>query len=226
LDKLLFHKPELESYLANRLGELFGLEYDLLLYDVTSTYFEGEKACDPLAQRGYSRDGRSDCKQVCIGLVVRRSGLPLGYEVFAGNRHDSTTLEEIVETMERRYGRSNRIWVLDRGMVSEEHVEFLQQHGRRYLVGTPKSALKKFERELLSEDWETVREGIDVKRCPSPDGQETFILCRSADRREKENAMHDRFAKRIREGLKRIAKACVRKKEHPLAIAQCVWPHL
>jgi transposase len=222
LDQLLPHKEALERHLKERLGTLFDVEYDLLLYDVTSTYFEGEKACDPLAQRGYSRDGRSDCKQVCIGLVVSRSGLPLGYEVFAGNRHDSTTLEEIVETMERRYGRSNRIWVLDRGMVSEEHVEFLQQHGRRYLVGTPKSALKKFERELLSEDWETIREGLDVKRCPSPDGQETFILCRSADRREKENAMHDRFAKRIREGLERIAKACVRKKEHPLAIAQRV----
>jgi len=222
LDQLLPHKESLERHLKERLGTLFDLDYDLLLYDVTSTYFEGEAAANPLAQRGYSRDGRPDCKQVCIGLVVSRWGMPLGYELFAGNRHDSTTMEEIVETMERRYGRSNRIWVMDRGMVSEEHVEFLQRHGRRYLVGTPKSALKKFERELLSQGWETVREGLEVKRCPSPDGQETFILCRSADRREKEKAMHERFAKRIREGLEKIAKACARKRHEPLVVAQRV----
>lgn len=222
LDRLLPHKEALERHLKERLGTLFDVEYDLLLYDVTSTYFEGEKTCDPLAQRGYSRDGRPECKQVCIGLVVSRGGLPLGYEVFAGNRHDSTTLEEMVEIMERRYGRSNRIWVLDRGMASEEHIRFLQRHGRRYLVGTPKSALKKFERELLSEDWETVREGLEVKKYPSPDGQEVFILCRSADRLEKETAMHDRFAKRIREGLEKIARTCARKKQHPLEVAQSV----
>lgn len=104
---------------------------------------------------------------------------------------------------------------MDRGMVSEEHIEFLRREGRRYIVGTPKSALKKFERELLAEDRETIREGLEVKKCPSPDGQETFILCRSADRREKEKAMHDRFAKRIREGLETIAKACARKKQDP-----------
>jgi len=222
LDQLLPHKQALEGHLKERLGTLFDLDYDLLLYDVTSTYFEGQALGNPQAQRGYSRDGRSDCKQVCIGLVVSRCGMPLGYEVFAGNRHDSTTMEEIVETMERRYGRSNRIWVMDRGMISEEHIEFLQQHGRRYLVGTPKSALKKFEQQLLSQDWETVREGLEVKKCPSPDGRETFILCRSTDRREKEKAMHERFAKRIREGLEKIAKACERKKQDPLKIAQRV----
>jgi transposase len=222
LDRLLPHKEAMERHLKERLGTLFDLDYDLLLYDVTSTYFEGEAKGNAQAQRGYSRDGRSDCKQVCIGLVVSRCGMPLGYEVFAGNRHDSTTMEQIIETMERRYGRSNRIWVMDRGMVSEEHIEFLQQQGRRYLVGTPKSALKKFEHELLSDNWETVREGLEVKKCPSPDGQETFILCRSADRREKEKAMHDRFAKRIREGLDKIAKACARKKQAPLAVAQRV----
>jgi transposase len=220
LDEVLPYKEALEGHLKERLGTLFNLDYDLLLYDVTSTYFEGEANANPQAQRGYSRDGRPDCKQVCIGLVVSRCGMPLGYELFAGNRHDSTTLVEIVETMERRYGRSNRIWVLDRGMVSEPHIEFLQQHGRRYLVGTPKSALKKFEHELLSQDWETIREGLEVKKCPSPDGNETFILCRSADRREKEKSMHARFAQRIREGLEQIAKACTRKKQDPLTIAQ------
>ncbi len=107
LDELLPHKPALEAFLKQRFGELFAIEYDLLLYDVTSTYFEGQAHVNPLAQRGYSRDHRSDCKQVCIGLVVSRCGLPLGYEVFAGNRHDSTTLEEIVETMEARYGRAS-----------------------------------------------------------------------------------------------------------------------
>lgn len=104
--------------MKNRLGELFGLEYDLLLYDVTSTYFEGEAKGNLLAQRGYSRDIRSDCKQVCIGLVVSKCGMPLGYEVFAGNRTDVTTLQEIVETMEGRYGKADRIWVGDRGMMS------------------------------------------------------------------------------------------------------------
>ena len=222
LDQLLPHKEALERHLKERLGMLFDLDYDLLLYDVTSTYFEGQAADNPLAQRGYSRDGRPDCKQVCIGLVVSRSGMPLGYELFAGNRHDSTTMEEIVETMERRYGRSNRIWVMDRGMVSEEHIEFLQQNGRRYLVGTPKSALKRFECELLSQGWESVRDGLEVKTCPSPDGQETFILCRSADRREKEKAMHDRFAKRIREGLEKIVNSCTRKRQEPLLVAQRV----
>ncbi len=153
LDELLPHKQALEVFLKERFGELFGIEYDLLLYDVTSTYFEGQAKANPLAKRGYSRDHRPDCKQVCIGLVVTRCGLPLGYEVFAGNRHDSTTLQEIVETMEARYGQAQRIWVLDRGMVSEENIDFLKEGGRRYIVGTPKSQLKRFERELLAEDW-------------------------------------------------------------------------
>ena len=118
LDALLPHKEALEVFLKDRLGNLFGLEYDRLLYDVTSTYFEGQAAANPLAQRGYSRDHRPDCKQVCIGLVVSKCGMPLGYEVFAGNRVDVTTLQEMVATMERRYGRADRIWVGDRGMVS------------------------------------------------------------------------------------------------------------
>jgi transposase len=220
LDALLPHKEALERFLKNRLGDLFGLEYDLLLYDVTSTYFEGQAQRNPLAQRGYSRDHRPDCKQVCIGLVVTKCGMPLGYEVFAGNRADVTTLQEIVETMERRYGRADRIWVGDRGMVSAENIAFLKQSGRRYIVGTPKSMLKQFERELLSEDWHAIREGLEVKLCPSPDGQETFVLCRSRDRREKEKAMHDRFEQRIEEGLKRIEASCQRQRQNPLIVAQ------
>jgi transposase len=220
LDALLPHKEALEVFLKNRLGELFGLEYDLLLYDVTSTYFEGQAARNPQARRGYSRDHRPDCKQVCIGLVVSKCGMPLGYEVFAGNRSDVTTLQEIVETMERRYGRADRIWVVDRGMVSAENIEFLQQNGRRYLVGTPKSILRQFERELLADDWHTVREGLEVKLCPAPDGAETFVLCRSRDRRAKEKAMHERFEKRIEEGLQRMQAGCEKQRCNPLLVAQ------
>ena len=223
LDKLLPHKAEREVFLKEKLGDLFELEYDLLLYDVTSTYFEGEAKANPLAVRGYSRDKRGDCKQVCIGLVVSRCGMPLGYEVFAGNRTDVTTLQEIVETMETRYGRSHRIWVMDRGMVSDENLEFLKEGQRRYIVGTPKSMLKQFEQQLLDKDWQAIREGLEVKLCPSPEGdQETFILCRSRDRREKEQAMHARFEKRIDEGLIKIRAGCRKRKHKPVTIAKRV----
>ena len=174
---------------VERLGQLFDLEYDLLLYDVTSTYFEGLAEGNPQAQRGYSRDHRPDCKQVCIALVVARGGMPLGYQVFAGDRNDVTTVKEIVEYIEGQYGAADRIWVMDRGMVSEETVAFLREESRRYILGTPKSSLRRFEQPLLEEDWETVREGLEVKLCPSSEGEETFILCRSAARREKEQAM-------------------------------------
>src|SRR6202045_2023709 len=116
LDHLLAHKAELEAHLSQRCGELFAVQNEVLLYDVTSTYFEGQAEANPQARRGYSRDHRPDCKQVCIALVVTREGLPVGYEVFAGNRTDVTTVEEIVEQMEERYGLAQRIWVMDRGM--------------------------------------------------------------------------------------------------------------
>jgi transposase len=209
LDALLPHKRTLETHLKNRLGELFELEYDLLLYDVTSTYFAGQAAANPLAQRGYSRDQRPDCKQVCIGLVVSRCGMPLGYEVFAGNTADVTTVEHIVTTMESRYGQSDRIWVMDRGMVSEENIEFLKKEGRRYILGTTKSHLKKFEQPLLEEDWHSVHEGVEVKLCPSPDGdEETYILCRSSDRRKKDEAILRRFEEKIESRLKSMAARC------------------
>ena len=129
LDQLLPHKAALEQHLKERLGTLFALEYDLLLYDITSTYFEGMAAANPQAQRGYSRDHRPDCKQVLIGLVVTRDGYPLGYEVFAGNRRDVTTVQEIVTRMEARYGRERRLWVLDRGMVGEATLTWLKERG-------------------------------------------------------------------------------------------------
>jgi len=216
LDQLLPHKEELETHLKERLGELFDLEYDLLLYDVTSTYFEGQAAANPLAQRGYSRDQRSDCKQVCIALVVSRCGMPVGYELFAGNTADVTTVETIVTTMEARYGRSQRIWVMDRGMISEENIDFLKAGGRRYIVGTPKPMLKQFEAELLQSDWHEIQAGVDVKLCPAPDGgDETFILCRSRDRTEKDLAIVRRFEQRIEDRLTAMAARCERQHRDP-----------
>ena len=213
LDKLLPHKVVMEKHLKERLGELFDLEYDLLLYDVTSTYFEGECSRSKQAKRGYSRDHRPDCKQVCIALVVSKEGMPLGYEVFDGNRADVTTVEDIVEKIEAQYGVANRIWVMDRGMVSQDNLEYLRAEGKRYIVGTPKSQLKRFEQELLKADWQQVREGLEVKLCPSPDGKESFILCRSADRVAKEKAIHDRFEKRIENRLSKLADSCRKKKQ-------------
>src|SRR3989449_1635711 len=205
LDRLVPHKPALEQHLVVRLGELFALDYDLLLYDVTSIYFEGVAEANPLARRGHSRDHRPDCKQVCLALVVTREGMPLGYEVFAGNRTDVTTVEEIVEAMEARYGLAQRIWVMDRGMTSEDNLEWLRQTGRRYLVGTPKSELKKWAGAIAeARDWHAVRDGIEAKHCVGPDGIETFVLIRSVERREKERAMHERFARRIEDGLTRL----------------------
>src|SRR3990172_9575601 len=207
LDKLLPHKRALEQHLVARLGALFALDYDLLLYDVTSTYFEGLAARNPLAQRGHSRDHRPDCKQVCIALVVTREGMPLGYEIFPGNRTDVTTVQEIVETMEARYGIAERVWVMDRGMMSAENIEWLQETGRRYLIGTPRSELKRWSREIAdAHDWRTVREGVEAKLCRGPEGHETFLLCRSADRREKEKAMHERFSKRIEARLESLGR--------------------
>jgi transposase len=206
LDQLLPHKQALEAHLKQRLGELFALDYDLLLYDVTSTYFEGEAAANPLARRGHSRDHRGECKQVCIGLVVTRGGIPLGYEVFAGNRTDVTTVEEIVGVMEARYGQASRVWVMDRGMTSAETVAWLQATGRRYLIGANKAELKKLAPQLAdARDWRQVRDGVEAKLCTGPDGNETFVLVRSADRRAKEQAMHARFCERIETALIRLA---------------------
>ena len=222
LDSLLPHKAEMEKHLKERLGTLFNLEYDLLLYDMTSTYFEGECASNSLAQRGYSRDHRPDCKQVCIALVVSKGGMPLGYDVFAGNRADATTVEDIVEKIEAQYGAAGRIWVMDRGMVSEDNLEYLKAGGRRYIVGTPRSQLRRFEQELLKPDWQQVREGLEVRLCPSPDGKESFILCRSSARAIKEKQIHDRFEKRIEKGLLKLAESCRKKKQQIGAIERRV----
>lgn len=205
LDALLPHKEAIERHLKGRLGDLFDLKYDLLLYDITSTYFEGQCLSNPMARRGYSRDSRPDCVQVCIGLVVTTDGMPLGYEVFDGNTNDSTTVEEIVEAMEAKYGRAGRVWVMDRGMVSEKNLAYIRGRGGSYIVGTPKAMLRQFEPYLVDKDWHEVQAGVEVKWVPGPDSQETFILARSRDRREKEKAMHGRFLDRMEEGLRKLA---------------------
>jgi transposase len=204
LDVLLPCKEALEKHLRQRLGNLFDLEYDLLLYDVTSTYFEGACAGNPLAKRGYSRDGRPQCVQVCIGLVVTPDGIPLGYEVFPGNRNDAKTVADIVLAMEKKYGHARRVWVMDRGMVSEDNLEFLRSRGGQYIVGTPKAMLRRFEEHLLTKGWQEVQAGVEVKLVPGPDGVETFVLARSADRRKKEEAMHRRFVERFEAALVRM----------------------
>ena len=213
LGKLLPYKETLEKHLNARAGDLFDLSYDLLLYDVTSTYFEGLCAKNTQAKRGYSRDNRPDCLQVCIALVVSREGMPLGYEVFDGNRTDVTTVEDIVKLMEDRYGKADRVWVMDRGMASEDNLAFLQQEGRRYIIGAPRSQLKQFEAELRADDWEPIREGLEVKRVAAPEGAETFILCRSSQRQAKEQAMHERCITKIEERLRKIEAGCARKQQ-------------
>jgi transposase len=206
LDRLLPHKEAIEKHLVKRLGELFELDYDLLLYDVTSTYFEG--VADPaIAKRGYSRDHRPDCVQVNIALVVSREGMPLGYEIFAGNTTDVSTVQQIVEGMEDRFGKVNRVWVMDRGMVSGENIAWLNSTGRRYVIGTARAELGRFAKQIAEKtDWRQIREDIEVKICRGPDGSETFLLCRSASRSEKEKAMHERFSERIEEGLQSLGR--------------------
>ena len=212
LDHLLAHKAALEAHLSQRCGELFAVTNEVLLYDVTSTYFEGRADRNAQAQRGYSRDHRPDCKQVLIALVVTFDGFPLGYEVFAGNTHDSRTLQTIVATMEARHGMLGRVWITDRGMASAENLAWLRATGRRYIIGAPKSELKRFGGELARADgWRMVQDGVEVKLTRHPDTNETVILCRSADRRSKEKAMHDKFSARIEGAATPRRSGCARK---------------
>ena len=205
LDRLLPHKTQLERHLRERYGELFGAEFDVLLYDLTSSYVEGAGEKDPMLQRGYSRDHRPDCKQVVIALIVNAEGFPLSYETFDGNRADVTTVEAVMRMVERKYGRARRVWVFDRGIVSEENLAALRRRGGQYLVGTPRSKLKPFEAELLAEGWERVRDDVEVKRVAMPGGEETYVLCRTTARREKEKAMRSRFSAQMEKALNQLA---------------------
>jgi transposase len=213
LDALLVHRAAIEAHLSCRSGELFAIENDVLLYDVTSTYFEGQAEANALAERGYSRDHRADCKQVLIALVVTFDGFPLGYEVFAGNTNDSRTLQTIVTTMEARHGMLGRVWISDRGMASKQNLAWLRQTGRRYIIGAPKSDLKKFAPELATASgWREIRDGVEVKLAHCTESGDTVVLCRSADRRSKEQAMHDKFSRRIEVALERLSARISRSK--------------
>ena len=207
LDALLPHKDALCGHLLEKYRDWFGVKFQFLLYDVTSSYVEGLAERNKKAARGYSRDSRPDCKQVCIGLVVTPEGLPIAYEVFAGNRADVTTLEEIVKLMEDKYGQAQRIWVLDRGIVSEENLAWLRSRGASYLVGTPKGQLRAHEAALLDEaDWQVVQDGLKAKLVTVAEGQQTerFVLCRSQARAAKEGAMLEQKLERLRAELTKI----------------------
>lgn len=195
LDRLLGHKPALEQHLARKWKDLFGATFDLLLYDLTSTYFEGDADAVPQARRGYSRDHRPDCKQLVLALMVTPEGFPLTYEVFPGNRLDRTTLEHILDTIEQKFGKARRLWVFDRGIVSDDNLELLRQRGAHYLVGTPKSRLKAYEQKLLDGDWQNITDQVQVQLLPEAD--EVYVLCRSTGRVQKERAMRRRWLRKL-----------------------------
>ena len=207
LDRILPHKTKLEQQLKQRYGELFGAEFDVLLYDLTSTYVEGAAEKNPMMVRGYSRDHRPDCEQMVIALIVNSEGFPFSYETFNGNRADVTTMETILRMVERKYGKARRIWVLDRGIVSEENLAAIRKRGGQYLVGTPRSQMKRFEEELLKDDWIKVQPDVEVKKIAIPKGEETYILCRTAGRKEKERAIRHRFSAHMEDVLQRLAKS-------------------
>jgi transposase len=206
LDQILPHKVKLEQHLKQRYGELFGAEFDVLLYDLTSTYVEGAAERNPMMGRGYSRDHRPDCAQMVIALIVNSEGFPFSYETFDGHRADVTTMESILRMVERKYGQARRIWVMDRGIVSEENLEAIRQRGGQYLVGLPRKKMKRFEAELLKEDWTQLRPDVEMKQVAIPQGNETYILCRTAGRQEKEKAIRHRFSTRMEDALKRLEK--------------------
>lgn len=206
LDLIVDHKDDLEKHLKKRFGELFEIKYDVILYDLTSTYFEGEAYANPQAKRGHSRDHRSDCKQVVIALVVSEEGFPLTYEIFDGNTADVTTLKGIIAVIERKYGRSGRIWIFDRGIVSEDNLKILRNRKARYLVGTRKDQLKAYEKELLEGDWDKVRDDVEVKLIPDEKEGETYILCRARGRNLKEKAMRETASRKLDIRLNKLAK--------------------
>jgi transposase len=206
LDRILPHKTKLERHLKQRYGELFGAEFDVLLYDLTSSYVEGAAEKNPMMRRGYSRDHRPDCEQVVIALIVNSEGFPFSYETFDGNRADVSTMEAILRMVERKYGKARRIWVFDRGIVSEDNLAAIRRRGGQYLAGTPRSQMKQFEEELLKDDWTQVRPEVEVKKVALPQGEETFILCRTSGRKEKEKAIRNRFSNRMENALQCLAK--------------------
>src|SRR5580658_2481941 len=207
LDRILPHKTKLEQHLKQSYGELFAAEFDVLLYDLTSTYVEGAAEKNAMMKRGYSRDHRPDCEQLVIALIVNQDGFPFSYETFDGNRADVSTMEAVLRMVERKYGKARRIWVMDRGIVSEENLTAIRRRGGQYLVGTPRSQMKRFEAELLKDDWTQVRPEVEVKQVPIPGGEETYILCRTAGRKEKEKAIRKRFSLGMEKALQALEKS-------------------
>jgi transposase len=188
-DRLLEHKEALFGFLKQRWQDLFGVKFDVLLYDLTSTYFESDPPFpeDDKRRYGYSRDHRSDCVQVVIALIVTPEGFPLTYEVLAGNTADSTTLPAFLERIEQRYGQAQRVWVMDRGIPTEAHLQKMRERGASYLVGTPKGRLSKLERELATKPWQEARPEVKVKLLPQD--EELYVFVQSAARIGKERSM-------------------------------------
>ncbi len=197
LDKLLPHKADLFTFLTARWRDLFGATYDLLLYDLTSTYFESDPPDDEADPRryGYSRDHRPDCVQVVLALVITPEGFPLAYEVLPGNTADSTTLPAFLAHIEAQYGQARRVWLMDRGIPTEAQLTELRARGGQYLVGTPKGRLSKFEQDLLGVPWQAARPRVQVKLLPQD--AELYVWVQSADRVAKERAMRRRRLKRL-----------------------------
>jgi len=210
LDRILPHKEDLCRHLTRRWKTLFDANFDVLLYDLTSTYFEGSCEGIPKARHGYSRDGRSDCRQVVIALVVTTDGLPLAYEVLAGNTSDKTTLAMFLEKIQSMYGKARRVWVMDRGIPTKATLAKMRTEGVAYLVGTPKALLGKLQEHLIDKPWEPVHEGMKVKLLEQEG--ELYVLASSRDRREKEMAMRRRKLKALVHGLNRLKRAMSRRK--------------
>ena len=204
LDRLVEHKDDLFKFLKRRWGELFGAKFDVLLYDLTSTYFETdvERGPDDLRQFGYSRDKRGDCRQVVIALIVTPEGFPLSYEVMSGNTADSTTLSDFLDRIERHYGHANRIWVMDRGIPTEDSLAKMRTMGASYLVGTPKGRLNKLEQSFLAQPWATVRDGVQVKRLACD--EDVYVLAQSEARIDKERGMRRKRLRRYVDRLRAI----------------------
>lgn len=206
LDRILKHKEALCQHLASRWKTLFDSSFDVLLYDLTSTYFEGLCEQIPKAKHGYSRDGRSDCRQVVIALVITPDGLPLTYEVLAGNTADKTTLRELLARIERLHGKARRTWIMDRGIPTEATLKEMREAGTHYLVGTPKSMLSKLDQQLADKPWQEVHESMKVKMTEHEG--EFYVLAHSDARQLKEKAMRRRRFKDYARGLHSLRRRC------------------
>ena len=206
LDRILKHKEHLCKHLKSKWEDMFGIEFDVLLYDLTSTYFEGLCEQNPKAKFGYSRDKRSDCRQVVIALIVTPEGFPMGYEVLPGNTLDKTTLRFFLKKIESMYGKARRVWVMDRGIPTEETLSQMRDENIQYLVGTPRAMLNKFEDKLLDLDWKQANDNVVVKLLA--EDNELYVLAKSKDRRAKERAIRKHKLRKYLLGLAKLRKSC------------------